>query len=236
MPSATDLIAEWARGPAPAVIFDFNGTLSDDEPILFDIFRALFRDHLGWDMSADEYRDRLLGLSDREIVQRAVAAHGHGDGQVAELIHMRRILYQQRVAEHNPIAEDTVQLVKLMSDNGIAQAVVTGAQRDDVLAVLSHSPAGAALSVLVTEEDVTNGKPDPEGFLAAAALLERRPADVLVFEDSVPGVRGALAAGMRCVAVAAHPTPELTACAPATVTALSPALVAGALSGRRRVR
>jgi beta-phosphoglucomutase-like phosphatase (HAD superfamily) len=81
-----------------------------------------------------------------------------------------------------------------------------------VLAVLQSSSVGGVFGVLIAEEDVTEGKPDPEGFLTAARLLGRRPQDVLVFEDSVPGVRGALAAGMRCIAVAgSDPTPELRA-------------------------
>jgi beta-phosphoglucomutase len=86
--------------------------------------------------------------------------------------------------------------------------------------------------VVVAVEDVSRGKPDPEGFLTAARLLDREPGDVLVFEDSVPGVRAALSAGMHCVAVSAEPTPELTACAPAVVASLSGDLIAGALSRR----
>ena len=51
-----------------ALIFDFNGTLSDDEPILCEIFVSLFAEH-GRPMSAQEYFDELAGLSDPEIVR-----------------------------------------------------------------------------------------------------------------------------------------------------------------------
>ena len=50
-----------------AVVFDFNGTLSDDEPVLCEIFMHLFAEH-GRPMSAQEYFDHLAGLSDPEIV------------------------------------------------------------------------------------------------------------------------------------------------------------------------
>ena len=76
---------------------------------------------------------------------------------------------------------------------------MTGAQRDDVLAVLAGSPVGELFGVLIAEEDVSEGKPHPEGFLTAARLLNRLPGDVLVFEDSVPGVQAAEAAGMHCL-------------------------------------
>lgn len=215
----------WLTSPQPAVIFDFNGTLSNDEPILFDIFAAMFAEHLGWQMTAQEYRDELLGHSDREIIEIAVARHGRGDHQVDDLLRVRRDEYLRRVAERNPITEATAALVELLAGYRIPMAIVTGAQRADVVAVLTNSPAGQHIPILVAEEDVSRGKPDPEGFLSAAAQLRRDPTDILVFEDSVPGVRGALAARMHCIAVSCDPTPELSEAAPAIVRELSPAVV-----------
>jgi beta-phosphoglucomutase len=213
-------------------VFDFNGNLSDDEHILFDIFSELFRAHLGWAMTAEDYRDELLGRSDREIIERAVARHGHGTvDDVTELLRLRQGVYKQRVADHNPIGAPAAQLVKLLADNEVPVGVVTGAQRDDVLAVLDGGATGGLISVLIAEEDVSNGKPHPEGFLAAARMLDRRPSDVLVFEDSVPGVQAAVAAGMHCIAVcAAEPGRELSAAAPAIVSGLSVELVADQLN------
>jgi len=57
------------------------------------------------------------------------------------------------------------------------------------------------LDVVVARDDVTRVKPDPELFLLAARRLEVEPASCVVFEDSPNGMRAALAAGMRCVAV-----------------------------------
>ena len=236
MPSATDVIETWLRSEQPAVVFDFNGTLSDDEHILFDIFSELFHAHLGWAMTADDYRDELLGHSDREIIERVVARHGHGtEDEVTELLRLRQGVYKQKVADYNPIGASAAQLVKLLADNQIPVGIVTGAQREDVLAVLNGSPTGELVSVLIAEEDVNNGKPHPEGFLEAARILNRRPGDVLVFEDSVPGVQAAVAAGMHCLAVCAgEPGQELSAAAPAIVAELSAELVADPLSRWRR--
>jgi HAD superfamily hydrolase (TIGR01509 family) len=235
MPSATHVIETWLRSDQPAVVFDFNGTLSDDEHILFDIFSELFRVHLGWAMSAEDYRGELLGRSDREIIEHAVTRHGRGtEDEVSELLRLRQGVYKHRVADHNPIGVPAAQLVKLLADNQIPIGIVTGAQREDVLAVLDGSPTGELVSFLIAEEDVSNGKPHPEGFLEAARILNRRPSDVLVFEDSLPGVQAALAAGMHCIAVGIEPRPELRAAAPAIVPELSTELVADPLSRWRR--
>jgi beta-phosphoglucomutase len=227
------VVDRWLTSTQPAVIFDFNGTLSDDEGILLDIYCDLFATHLQWHLSAAQYRDEFLGLSDREIVTRAVTRHGTGgDAQVSELLALRGQRYAERVAAHSPITEAALALVETLAEHRIPMAIVTGAQRADVETVLAASPAGRFISTLVAEEDVERGKPDPEGYLAGARLLRRRPSDVLVFEDSVPGVQAALAARMQCIAVSTDPTPELRAVAPALVTSLDAGIVSDALASR----
>lgn len=218
------LITDWAAARNPAVIFDFNGTLSDDEPILFRIFAELFAEHLDWHMTQDDYDRHLLGHSDREIVEKAIEIAGV-PAEVDPLLELRKQRYRELVAEDNPIAADTVRLVQTLAEHDVPMAIVTGAQRDDVRAVLGSSPAGEVIEIVVAEEDVRRGKPDPEGFLAGAALLGHSPADVVVFEDSVPGVRGALAAGMRCIAVGGAPSAALMSVAPAVVPGLSAVLI-----------
>jgi HAD superfamily hydrolase (TIGR01509 family) len=226
-------MSDWARAHRPAVIFDFNGTLSDDEPILFRIFSELFSEHLGWSMTQQDYDSQLLGHSDREIVEKALEITGV-ERDVDVLLELRKGRYRELVADDNPIQPDTVRLVQLLAEHRVPLAIVTGAQRDDVRAVLGTSPVGELIGVVVAEEDVTHGKPDPEGFLAGAAQIGCAPTDIVVFEDSVPGVRGALAAGMRCIAVGTAPSDELTAVAPALIPRLSADVVEHVLPLLRR--
>ena len=219
---AHEVVRRWAERPARAVIFDFNGTLSDDEPLLLRIFSDLFAEHLGWRMSAEDYAERLLGHSDREIVEIAVQEHGGGDQALVErLLERRRSRYQGLVAARSPITDVAAELVAYLAAHGVPMAIVTGAQREDVRAVLDTCATGTRIDLLVTEEDVRRGKPDPEGFLQGASLLGVEPADVLVFEDSVPGIRGAVAAGMACLAVVGeNPRPAVVAEGVATAVRL----------------
>ncbi len=88
-------------------------------------------------------------------------------------------------------------------------AVVTSGARRFALARL----AGAGLPappVLVSAEDVRQGKPSPEGYLLAAQLVGVAPGDCVVFEDAPPGIAAARAAGATVIAVATtHPPEEL---------------------------
>ena len=78
-----------------AVVFDFNGTLSNDEPILCEIFRELFAEH-GKPLSAQEYFDHLAGLSDPEIV-RTWLGEDHPD--VDAVIEERIVRYRAACAD-----------------------------------------------------------------------------------------------------------------------------------------
>ena len=126
------------------------------------------------------------------------------------------------VAEANEIerrqAEDVVGLAAipgavaaLSALRGDRVAVVTSGTRPLALARLAavgiEPPA-----VMVFADDVTRGKPDPEGYLTAARRLGAAPADTLVVEDAPPGIEAARAAGAASVGVTStHTRAELAA-------------------------
>ena len=190
-----------------AAIFDFNGTLSDDETILYQIFAELFAKLWRYELAPDDYFARLAGRSDREIIAtvagEAMALNTPAERLtvVNELLDARAGRYSEIVAQDCPIRPATVELIHALTARGMPLAIVTGAQRADVRHVLSLSPVAESFAHLITAEDVERGKPDPQGFLMAAAALDVPPAEIVVFEDSIAGIRGATAAGMRCIAV-----------------------------------
>lgn len=212
-----------------AVLFDFNGTLSDDESILERVFGEIFMAYLGWRLPVADYYGRFAGRSDREIVETAVAERAGGlagnEPLVERLLALRRERYLQLVADEPPVRAHTEALVRALAGQGRALGIVTGAQRADVEFVLARSGVADCFRVVVTEEDVARGKPDPEGFLTAAERLGVAPAETVVLEDSVAGVRAASAAGMRCIAVVGtHDERTLAGEGVPTVDRLGPAV------------
>jgi HAD superfamily hydrolase (TIGR01509 family) len=200
-----------------AVILDFNGTLSNDEPILFEIFRDLFAEY-GRPLSAQEYFDELAGLSDPEIVRTWL---GEDHPAVDEVIDRRVARYLERVADGSSISEDAREAVRYAAER-VPVAVVSGAARAEIEPVLEAAGLSAIVSVIVAAEDVAAGKPDPAGYLRALELLDGglEASDVLVFEDTEAGVASAKAAGMRCIAVLGTLAPERLAAAAEIVPAL----------------
>jgi HAD superfamily hydrolase (TIGR01509 family) len=183
-----------------AVIFDFNGTISDDEPVLDRLFCAMSAD-LGAPMtSADYYRD-FAGFSDVAIVEKIVARSGaHAD--VATLLREKIARYKAIVSRSPTITEHAAAFVRAVADR-VPVAIASGAVREEVEHVLRIAGLLERFGAIVTIDDVERGKPDPEGYLLALSRLDGAIAakDVLVFEDADAGVQSAKAAGMRCAAL-----------------------------------
>jgi beta-phosphoglucomutase len=177
-----------------AVIFDFNGTLSDDEPILCEIFIRLFAEH-GKPLSAQQYFDELAGLSDPEIV-RTWLGPDHPD--VDAVIEERIGLYRAAVADGSSIHEHTREALRYAAER-IPVAICSGAARAEIEPVVDAAGLAPLLQAIVTSDDVVAGKPDPEGYLTTLGLLGVDAADAVVFEDTEAGVASAKAAGVARV-------------------------------------
>jgi HAD superfamily hydrolase (TIGR01509 family) len=203
--------------PARAVIFDFNGTLSDDEPVLCEIFRELFAEY-GRPLSAQEYYDELVGLSDAEIVQTWL---GREHPAVDEVVQRRIALYRERVADGSSVPEPVRESVRYAAAR-VHVGVVSGAARAEIEPVLQAAGLRASVGPIVAAEDVAQGKPHPAGYLRALALLDGGldPRDVVVFEDTEAGVASAKAAGTRCLAVLGTLSPDRLAAADEIVPAI----------------
>ena len=177
--------------PIAAVVFDFNGTLSDDEPVLCDIFMHLFAEH-GKPLSAQEYFDRLAGLSDPEIV-RTWLGEDHPDVQAVIDERVRR--YRTAVADGSSVHEYTREAVRYAAERA-PLAICSGAARAEIEPVVEASGLASCFRTIVSSDDVVHGKPDPEGYAKALGILGVDPADALVFEDTEAGIASARGAGV----------------------------------------
>lgn len=173
-----------------AVLFDMDGTLVDSTAIVEQVWSE-FAGRYGLDI--EEILRTSHGVQAKDTVRRFAPAGADIDALAEELGEMERTRTDGIVAL--PGASELLR--SLPAD---AVAMVTSADR--ILAGVRMKAAGLEMpATTVTSEAVTRGKPDPEGYLTAAALLGAEPADVVVFEDAPAGIAAARAAGMRTVVV-----------------------------------
>lgn len=189
------------------VLFDFNGTLSDDEGVLRELFIELAATECGVTITERQYQEDLAGRSDREIMADILALAPDSARTVEEFIAPIEASYNARVARESLIRPATRELVRALHTAGLKLGVVTGASRPQVLPALARAGLLDLFGVIVTDEDVAEGKPRPEGFQrAAAALGLQDPARIAAFEDSLPGLGAVAAAGMIAICVeGTHP-------------------------------
>jgi beta-phosphoglucomutase len=181
-----------------AVAFDFNGTLSDDEPLLCAIYRELFAEQ-GRPLTEAQYYAQLAGSSEEAIVGGWLDVHGE---ELAALVAERIRRYQELSADGRTIRAAVRDAVRYAAAR-VPVAVVSGAYRAEIAPVLDAAGIAEVFTTLVTAEDVTNGKPHPESYDLLLARLPGRldPREVLVFEDTEAGVAAATGAGCRCFAM-----------------------------------
>lgn len=208
-----------------ALLFDFNGTLSDDEALQCAIFRELFAEH-GRPPSEKEYFEELAGLSDPEIVERWLGA---GHPAADEMLEARVLRYRERAGDGSTVPAHVREAV-LRAAGRVPLGVVSGAVRTEVETVLKSASLDV-FNVIVSADDVTRGKPDPEGYLLALDRLGVPLDGAIAIEDSPPGVTAAKAAGLRCVAVLGTAPPERLGEADDIVARLDVALVDRLLAG-----
>lgn len=174
-----------------AVVFDFNGTVSDDEPLLARIYQEMFAE-LGRPMTVDEYYEHLAGHTEEEMFTRWL-------GRCEQALIDERIRrYTLHAADGATVDEEMRSAIRLAAQR-LPVALVSAATRLEIDPVLEASGVADAFSVIVSSDDVRRGKPDPESYLLAASRLGVDADELLVFEDTDVGVAAAKAAGSYVV-------------------------------------
>jgi beta-phosphoglucomutase len=183
--------------PTRALIFDFNGTISHDEPVLLAIYQSLFAEH-GRPMTADDYFTRLAGNTEEAIISGWLGV----DGPLLGSLVAERIARYQAFADGSTVPESIREAIRAAADR-VPVGLVSGAFRAEIEPVLEAAGIANLFGAVITADDVEHGKPAPDGYLLALDRLGGglRPSQVLAFEDTEAGIASAKAAGLRCVAV-----------------------------------
>lgn len=194
-----------------AILMDFNGVIIDDEPIQHAAYREMLKDD-GIDITDEDYYSRL-GMDDKTFVTSILEAAGkdaHLD-RVGELTRGKTEKWRAIVEETMPLFPGVEEFVKKMSSE-LTLGIVSMARREEIDFVLEKTGIAGCFSVVISADDVTACKPDPqcyrEGFRRIDLLRTSHGrsamihSECLVIEDSPPGVQAACAADLPVLGVA----------------------------------
>jgi len=195
-----------------AVLFDFNGTIVNDEP-LHEQFIAEILVEENLRLNAGEFREVCLGRSDRACFSELLVRRGRfvTEAYLDELLDRKSQRYQEHLQtlEMLPIYPDLTDLILQLRTANLVLGVVSGATRSEIELILDRAQLAAQFEVIVSGDEVKNSKPDPEGYLLAVDRLRQRypeanlqASECLAIEDSYAGIAAAKNAQMQVVGVA----------------------------------
>jgi HAD superfamily hydrolase (TIGR01509 family) len=212
--------------PARALVFDFNGTLSDDEPLMCAIYEEMFARE-GRPLTPARYYAELAGNTEEAIIGGWLDVAG---SELDRLVEERVARYRAIASDGSTVRSPVREAVRHAAAR-VPVAVVSGAFRAEIEPVLAAAGLAELFTAVVSADDVAHGKPDPAGYELALSLLgDLAPHDVVAFEDTEAGIASAKAAGLRCIAVQGTLPDERLAQADELVPAVDVALVARVLA------
>jgi HAD superfamily hydrolase (TIGR01509 family) len=179
-----------------AVVFDMDGVIADSEPIHV---KAEKESLLAYGVRlSDEELHGFMGFGIEPMLEKLIEKYRVDvDPGTLYRAHQANLMNQMRLSVE-PIP-GSVELIRLLRDLGIPVGLASSAFRQLVDLVLGKFGIRSSFRIVVTVDDITKSKPDPEIYLKAAERLGADAGACLAIEDSTNGVRAAKAAGMSCV-------------------------------------
>lgn len=194
------------------VVFDFDGVIADCENAHFRAFRKVFLEQ-GIDLTWEQYCVKYLGLTDYECIAQILADDGrpiyNKKEQIKELFLRKKAEFAHYLNKKDLIMPGVERLLEGLCANNIICSICSGALRCEIDVILRQGGLQDFFEIIISAEDVSHGKPDPEGYRLSIARINEnaiiqpriQPGECVVIEDSIWGIRAGQAAGMRCVAL-----------------------------------
>lgn len=183
-----------------AIIFDYNGVIVDTDT--FDIKGIKYAcTSLDIPFSKLVYAKFFTGRSLTNAATNYLVSLG--EQEHVELFISNKKSYDRYYSRYIKPYEDSVEFILNIHDS-LSLALVTGARKILVSSALTKLNIYDLFSVIITAEDCTIGKPNPEGYNMASLGLNKlgiNNSEILVIEDHPLGIRAAKSAGLKCLAV-----------------------------------
>jgi len=189
-----------------AVLWDLDGVLLDSASLHFISWQRLFN-NLGRGFSYGDFTT-TFGLCNDAILRQNLGPLPREE--IERLGFEKEELFRAKLRRKVVSLPGAVRLVKAVHARGRGQAVVSSAPRRNIDLALEGLGVAELFHAVVSDEDVEQGKPDPQGYLLAAEHLDVEPGECVVVEDAPGGVAAGRAGGMKVIGLASsHSTEDL---------------------------
>jgi beta-phosphoglucomutase len=193
-----------------AILFDFNGVIIDDEELQKKAYQEVLKSE-GITLTDEDYY-ASLGMDDESFVRAAYQRTQHhlSDEKLRSIIEGETELHRRMIEKELPLFPGAVTFVKACARHFIV-GLVSMSRRTQIDYVLERIGLANAFDVIVSAEDVTACKPDPQCYKRGFQLVDKTRQrknmfsllqdECLAIEDAPQGIKAARGAGLRTLGV-----------------------------------
>jgi beta-phosphoglucomutase len=193
-----------------AFILDLNGTMIDDMQYHANAWYEILNDELQAGLIMEEVKKQMYGKNE-EVLQRIFGKNYFTHEEMRALSLEKERRYQKVYAPHLKLVKGLAQFLEQCKQHNILLAMGTAAIPFNIDFTLDTLHIRHYFSAIVSADDVSASKPDPETFIKAAQLLHIDFSNCIVFEDAPKGIEAAINAGMQSVVITTmHSEKEFT--------------------------
>lgn len=182
-----------------AALFDLDGVLVDSEGIYSEFWKKTGED---FGIGVPNFEQVIKGSTLEQILAKYFASE-------EERIKVSRLIAEHEKTMRYTLFDGADGFLAKLHAKGVPMAIITSSNADKMERLYAQNPGFRDyFSAVIVDKDVTRSKPDPEGYLKAAAMLGASPEECIVFEDSINGVKAGVAAGAKVIALSTTNAPE----------------------------
>lgn len=189
-----------------AIIFDLDGTLVDSEPNYYASDKKFLQEY-GIDFT-EEMATKYIGIGSQDMLQD-IKAKFNLDDSLESLLAKKNQYYFDLAKNNTIVFPEMRKFLQLLKENHFPMAIASGSSLEIIEMIAETTKITSYFDLMLSAEEVQNGKPAPDIFLETAKRLGIAPRNCLVLEDSKYGVEAAKSADMYCLSVPFPTTPPL---------------------------
>ncbi|MBI4994067.1 HAD family phosphatase [Candidatus Peregrinibacteria bacterium] len=188
------------------IIFDMDGTITLTEPLHYEAFNQVFREHGVTDFTVEEEIKRFAGVGSRNTFMQVFKERGIkvSPEEIEKCMAKKKELYKKIVQEAKiEVVAGAQNFIKRVHERGLKKIIATGnSDMQIVRFILEKAGVSEYFPEILSIAEVGRGKPFPDVFVEAAKRIGCAADECVVFEDAINGVKAAKSAKIRCIALA----------------------------------
>ena len=183
------------------VIFDLDGVLVDACEWHRIALNKALKHVCDYEISLDDHKSIFNGIPTRVKLEKLTEIGKIERNQHDDIYELKQKITKKIILEKSKVRSEKVEMIYHLRERGLKVCCFTNSIRETAELMLSTSGVIDLLDMIITNQDVKNPKPDPEGYLKILSHFNILPSDTIIVEDSPKGIEAAILSGCQVIGV-----------------------------------